>query len=57
MGFVPGRRQSDATEAAKKFAYLARSASGDGGFGIDAIFVRRWAASPVPNKTTSTPGS
>lgn len=36
---------------------LSRSASGSGGFRIEATFARRWSASPVPNSTTSTPGS
>src|SRR3954467_8192966 len=38
-------------------ASLARSVSGNGGLSSEATFVRRCAGSPVPNSTTSTPGS
>lgn len=38
-------------------ASFARSASGNGGSSRDATLVRRCAGSPVPNSTTSTPGS
>ena len=38
-------------------ASRARSAGGSGGFRIESILARRCATSPVPNSTTSTPGS
>jgi hypothetical protein len=40
-----------------KAASLARSASGSGGLSREATLLRRWSALPVPNNTTSTPGS
>lgn len=38
-------------------ATLSRSAWGNGGLMIEAMFCRRCPTSPVPNRTTSTPGS
>jgi hypothetical protein len=39
------------------FAKVCRSASGSGGANSAAMFSRRCCGSPVPNSTTSTPGS
>ena len=53
----PGTSSPTPTRCPKRVARRARSASGSGGFRIEAMLARRCPRSPVPNSTTSTPGS